>query len=268
MSPSDGVMVLTGSTSGIGLETARRLAARTTRLVVHGVEGRSAAAAAIERISSGGRAEIVYVPGDFSRLETVAETASAIATAAGGPIAVLVNNAAVPGSPARQVTGDGHERTLQIDYLAAVLLTERLRSSLTDGARIVNLASATHTMTTLDLHDIELEHGYTPVRAYARSKLAIIMYTLWLARHGGRTATPVSLSPGVVNTRLLDAMFGPIGTTVEHGARNVLAALDAHADGGEYFDDGRLVVPSAEALDRERGDALMDWTANALSRFV
>lgn len=263
-----GTCIVTGATSGIGLETARRLAGTVDRLVVQGPEPEAAARAAIARISGGGGAHVAYVSCDFGRLQDVAAGASALAEAVGAPIDGLVNNAGIPGADVRRTTTDGHERTLQVNYLAMVLITERLLGRLAPDARIVNLGSATHEMATLDLPDIELTRGYSAVRAYARSKLAIIMYTRWLSRRLPQAVTAVSLSPGVIDTDLLHAMFGAMGGSVEHGAENVLAALAAQASGGEYYDDGRLVDPSAEARDDRAAEALMAWTYGTLGRLL
>lgn len=260
-----GTVVLTGATSGIGLETARRLAARTDLLVIQGPEPFDAVARQRREIAHAGPAEVVYVQVDFSRLADVARAAETIRAATPHGIDALINDAGIPGAPSRLLTEDGHERTLQVNYLALVLLTELLAPSIDRRGRVVNLASATHESATLDLDDIELEHAYSPVRAYARSKLAIVMYTLWRARSAPDGPVSVSLQPGVINTGLLNAMFGRIGSGVDLGARSVLAALDAPAHGGEYFDEGELTQPSSEARDADLADRLMAWTWDALS---
>ncbi|WP_109212020.1 MULTISPECIES: SDR family NAD(P)-dependent oxidoreductase [Microbacterium] len=258
-------VVLTGATSGIGLETAQHLAAQVDHLVVQGPEPADAVRDQRTAIAQSGGAAVTYVAADFSSLADVARAAAAIREATGGAIDALINDAGVPGAQRRVVTGDGHERTLQINYLALVLLSELLLPSIAPSGRIVNLASATHQSASLDLGDIELARDYSPVRAYARSKLAIVMYTLWRARVHPDGPTFVSLQPGVINTGLLDAMFGRIGTSVDVGASSVLAALSAPARGGEYFDEGRIARASAEARDVALGDALMAWTFTALS---
>lgn len=254
-------VVLTGATSGIGAAAAVHLAPVCRRLVLLGPEPEGTVAPLLARVRDASAGEVVYVPADFSRLADVVAAAS---VAADGPVSALVNDAGIPGSPERRTTGDGHEVTLQINYLALVLLTELLAPAIVPDGRIVNVASATHTMTSLGLDDLELVHGYSPVRAYARSKLAIILYTRWLARTRPDGPVAVSLNPGVISTGLLHAMFGDIGRPVEQGAANLLAALDADARGGEYFDDARLTTPSAEARDAALGDALVAWTFDAL----
>lgn len=266
MSGLEGRVVLTGATSGIGLATARRLASRSRQLTVQGPEAESAVRPLLDELEQAGAGDLSYVQADFSRLADAATATDRIAER--GPIDVLINNAGVPGSDVRRVTADGHERTLQVNFLAMVLLTERLRGSLAAGARIVNVASATHEMASLDLPDIELERGYSAVRAYARSKLAIIMYTRWLARHPAGDAIAVSLQPGVIDTGLLRAMFGSIGANVDRGARSIIHAAEAAAAGGEYFDEETLRSPSAEARDDALGDALLSWTRSALTPFA
>lgn len=260
--PTWDAVALTGATSGIGAAVAARLATATRRLMLLGPEPEDAVTGMLEELRARASGTVEYLSADFSRLSDVEAAAERITRA--GPLDVLVNDAGIPGPPTRRETGDGHESTLQINFLALVLLTELVSPAIGAPGRVVNLASATHTMTTLDLDDIELERGYTPVRAYARSKLAIILYTRWLARHRPDGPTAVSLQPGVISTGLLHAMFGDIGGSVDEGAAAVLAAMSAPARGGEYFDGMRVAQPSAEARDDALGDRLMGWTCGML----
>jgi NAD(P)-dependent dehydrogenase (short-subunit alcohol dehydrogenase family) len=240
------------------------LASGADRLVLQGPEPRDAVAKLLSQIEAAGTAQVHYVSADFTMFSDVVSAAGEIS--AFGPIDALINDAGVPGSASRRMTQDGHERTLQVNFLAMALLSDLLRPVLRNGARIVNVASATHQMATLSLQDIELERGYTPVRAYARSKLAIVMYTRWLARQELHL-TAVSLQPGVISTGLLHEMFGSGGRSTDSGARNLLLALRADASGGEYYDEDQLTSPSAEAQNDALGDELMAWTWRALRPF-
>jgi NAD(P)-dependent dehydrogenase (short-subunit alcohol dehydrogenase family) len=88
----------------------------------------------------------------------------------------------IPGAPRRAITADGIEATFQVNYVAMVLLTRLLLPAMTEGSRIVTVSSATHAMATPDLDDLLMERsGYSAVAAYARSKLAILSWSLRLA---------------------------------------------------------------------------------------
>ena len=263
MISDESTVIVTGATGGIGLQTARELVGRVRHVIVQGPEPAHQVHPVLHLLTQGA-AKLDYVSCNFERLDDVTAAARSMASIAGGPVDALINNAGIPGATTRQVTPDKHERTLQVNFLAMVLLTEELLPALADDARVVNLASATHEMTGLDLADIELERSYDAVRAYARSKLAIILYTRWLAGRTDRGVTPVSLSPGVISTPLLHAMFNVGGVSVRRGADNVLAALTGPARPGDYFDDGALVEPSAQARDARLGRALMDYALDAV----
>lgn len=254
------VIVLTGATSGIGEQTARRLARREGRLIVQGPQQRASVTGLIAELNAGRDEPVVYVECDFADLAAVPVAAHRIREVAGGPIHALINDAAIAGPERRVTTADGHERALQVNFLAPVLLTESLRSSMPREARIVNVASATHEGADLTVDNIELERGYSSIGSYARTKLALVIYTLWWTRHRPDDATAVSLHPGVIDTGLLRSMFGSIGTSADRGASSILQALDAGAVGGEYFDESRLSTPSPRARDAALGDELMAWT--------
>ncbi|NJP97703.1 SDR family NAD(P)-dependent oxidoreductase [Nonomuraea sp. FMUSA5-5] len=253
-------IVLTGATSGIGLATARLLARSGHRLILHGPEPRPAVEPLLAELPA--PAPIDYVPGDFGDLGQAAALADRVGELT-GHVDVLINNAGRPGPPARSLSRDGHEITFQVNYLAAVLLTERL-APLLRGGRVVHVASATHLSASLDADDLGLErHPYSPTIAYARSKLAMVMHALWQARHPGPAI--VAISPGVISTGLLHAMYGAGGAPTGHGARNVVQAATAPSlPAGTYLDDGEPARPGRQARDHTAQDALRQATTRLL----
>jgi len=261
--------LLTGATNGIGAATASRLAPLVDVLFLHGLEPETAVAGMLGdlRVASPGT-EVVYVRADFDRLAEVDELAEAVKRH-GPALDLLINNAGRPGSPRRTLSTDGHEATFQTNYLALVALTSALLGTLADAdqARIINVASRTHLSATLALDDLELEREYTPVAAYAHSKLAIVAYTCWLARQlESSSVEAASLHPGVIATGLLHAMFGGGGESADVGAHSIVSLVQRPVGvNGRYFDEDRPAEPNPEALDTDNQDRLLAATKRMLS---
>ncbi|MDQ6925292.1 MAG: SDR family NAD(P)-dependent oxidoreductase, partial [Candidatus Eremiobacteraeota bacterium] len=197
---------------------------------------------------------------------------------------VLVNNAGAL-FDTRQLTGDGIEATLAVNHVAYFLLTTLLLDPLraagaaTGDARIVVVASDAHqAVRTLPLDDLQLERGWSPMRAYSRSKLANVMFTYALARRlgsatsGGTGVTVNALHPGVVASGFgagASSLFGklfnlgrPFMTTPEKGARtSVYLASDSAIAGatGGYYKKQRPARSSRASYDVAAQEAL--WAA-------
>ena len=269
MDPIGGTILITGATSGIGRATARALAPRVGRLLVHGPEPLdevSHVVAELRGLLRGG-ASLAYLRADYGRLAEVARLADEILAAA-DRLDVVINNAARPGSAVRRVTADGNELTLQVNYLAPVALTSLLRDRLAgqDRGRIVNVASATHLSATLDLDDLDLRHGYTAVTAYARAKLALVTSTCWLADHVAHAGIEaVTVHPGVIATDLLHAMFGGGGDDPERAARAIVDVAGRSRDSGTYYDETRPAQPNPIARDPRVQQRLHDLTTARLA---
>ena len=117
-------VVLTGATTGIGRASALALADQPARLVIHGPQAAREVSGLTHSLQAAMQpgAELTYLHSDYSDLASVAQLAQDIRSSA-GRIDVLITNAARPGAPARALSSDGNEITLQTNYLAPVALT-------------------------------------------------------------------------------------------------------------------------------------------------
>ena len=264
MSGGERCAVVTGATGGIGRWVALGLADAGFRLFVI---GRDPARLAATRGWIAGR-----IPGSAGRIEPIRADLSLLSEtrAAAGlvlsrtdSLAVLVNNAGTL-SPHRVVTREGHERTLAVNHLAPFVLTRALLPALLReaSARIVDVGSSTSDRARIDPDDLELVRHWRMTRAYARSKLALLMADLELARQlDGSSVTVNVVHPGTVATGLVR---GPSVASLAwkvmarfvlsecQGAEAPLhAALSADCAGlnGVYLKRCRAVPPNRSALD-------------------
>jgi NAD(P)-dependent dehydrogenase (short-subunit alcohol dehydrogenase family) len=265
MSPMQNkVCVITGATSGVGLQTAVELAAMGARLVL---VGRDAArgADAVEKIKRRApQAEVAIHTADLMRLDKVRELGAAL-NAALPRIDVLINNAGAMFQH-REFTAYGLEKTFALNHMAYFLLTELLRERLVASApaRIVNVASDAHRGATLDFDDLQGERHYGAYRAYQRSKLCNILFTHELARRLDGTGVTVNcLHPGFVATRFGENNGGLFrlgikiakriaAITPERGAATSLylaASPEVASSTGGYYEKCQPATPSAAAQD-------------------
>jgi NAD(P)-dependent dehydrogenase (short-subunit alcohol dehydrogenase family) len=264
-----GTVVLTGATSGIGAGTANLLATRACILVLQGPEEPESVSDQLAELRRVGHAVIHYVTCDFTSLAAVARAATTIRELTSGRIDLVINDAAVPGASERLVTGDGFERTLQVNALAPALLTRLLVSSLAEGARIVNVGSSAHRVERFHFDDIDLAHHYSSVAAYARAKLAMVTWSSLLAEEeAGTSTTVVALCPGLNDTPLSAAMVGGIGGPPTVGARRVLYAATAAVPSGAYLEMDEIVDPSLEVTRARNRELLTELYWSRLRPFA
>jgi retinol dehydrogenase-14 len=178
---------------------------------------------------------------------------------------VLINNA---GSvfARRTVTADGHEATFAVNHLAHFLLTQLLLPRLIESApsRIITVASGRHAHGTMDFDDLGFSRGYQILRAYARSKLANVLFASEQARRlMGTRVTSNSVHPGRVATNiwagapgwtkpLIRFWLSRTFISVEEGAAPVIALAsrsDLDQVTGQYFNRHEAAAPSGVAQD-------------------
>lgn len=230
-------ILITGATSGLGRYVAFELVRSGHVVLAHGRDpGRTEQLVA--ELRAEGDAE-GYVA-DLASLTQVRELAARVAGAHPG-LDVLINNAGVgagaPGS-GRELSADGHELRLAVNYLAPVVLTRALLPVLRASApaRIVNVGSGGQDP--LDFDDIEFRRGYDGFAAYCRAKFALAAHTFALAEE--LTGTGVSVNVLHPATFMDTAMVRESGVTpwntVADGARAVLALATEDLGTGGYFD--------------------------------
>ena len=234
-------LLITGSTAGLGERVAERMEGAGHAVLRH---GRSRERLAGDR----------YVA-DLSSLAEVRRLAAEVRRDH-ERIDLLVNNAGVI-VPERRESADGLELTLAVKYLAHFLLTAEL---LPVVARVVNVASAGQER--IDLDDLMMERGYESYSAYARSKLAQVMFTFDLAARG---VAADALHPAtLMDTKMVREAFGRGRTSVDEGADATVALIERDDGSGRYFDGTRESRAHRQAYDEEARRELWDQS-NALT---
>ena len=195
--------VVTGASSGIGIEIVRGLARRgaSVVMVVRDLDRGESVRSDLERDAGGGTLTLARC--DLASRADVRELCARLAVE--HPVLdVLVHNAGTL-LDRRILTEDGFEMTFAVNHLAPFEITLRLLAPLAagGGARVVTVASAAHRRAGLDLDDLQMERGWDPWTAYGRSKLANILFTREAARRlGPAGVTATCCHPGVVATGL------------------------------------------------------------------
>jgi NAD(P)-dependent dehydrogenase (short-subunit alcohol dehydrogenase family) len=262
--------LVTGSTDGIGLETARQLLQRGWRVLLHGRDSARAMSALKALGATGARAATVH--GDLASMAQVQGLAAEVRQSADA-LDVLLLNAGVYESK-RSVTADGFERTMAVNHFAHLLLALALKPLLSaaPSPRVVWVSSGVHRGARLDPADLDLGRGWDPYGSYASSKLANAVCAAEMARrpeHKGILS--LSLHPGVVTTKLLTRNFGSAGVPVEEGARTSLhCALSPGLESrnGAYFNHCAPAEPDPRVKDPAFGRALWDQSLVRLKAWL
>ena len=253
--PDQQVILVTGSTGGLGREVARRLASRGAHVIVHGRnrERGMQLVHEIEREGKGGGSARFY-RADFASFDQVRAFGDAILRDY-DRLDVLVNNAGFGSAPnERMVSEDGHEYRFQVNYLAPFLLTHMLMPLLLNSApsRIVNVSSLAQRP--IDFDDVMIENNFSGGRAYAQSKLAQVMFTFDLAEQLEGTGVMVnSLHPA---TYMPTAMVARSGVepraTLDEGAVAVMQLIvSTEIEGGQFFRGLQPARANGQAYDLE-----------------
>lgn len=251
-SPMQGkVCLVTGATSGIGKATALGLARQQANVILVARNQAKGEVTQQEIRSAAGNPAVDLLLADLSSQASIRHLAAAVAERY-PQVHVLINNAGVFMLNRRE-TVDGLEMTFAVNHLAPFLLTQLLldRLKASAPARIVNVSSGAHTSGRIDWQNLQLQQSYNVWRAYAQSKLAILLCSYELARRLEGTGVTVNcVHPGFVFTNMGMNNVGPrtqalakvilarLGDSPEKGARTslyVATSPEIEQVTGRYF---------------------------------
>jgi NAD(P)-dependent dehydrogenase (short-subunit alcohol dehydrogenase family) len=195
---------VTGVSAGLGVETARSLAAHGAQVVgaARDLAKAEAATAQVrkEAVANGGSFELVEL--DLANLKSVRACADGLLKK-GDSFDVVIANAGVMATPFGH-TADGFETQFGTNHLGHFVLVNRIASLVRDGGRLINLSSSGHRFSNVDLEDANFERTpYEPFVAYGRSKTANILFAVAFdKRHRGRGVRAAAVHPGGIRTEL------------------------------------------------------------------
>lgn len=254
------IALVTGSTDGIGKLTAQRLAEMGDAVLIHGRSLEKVRSTAEEIRRKSGNPAVAHVTADLASLAEVRRMATDVDQRY-DRLDVLINNAGVLPAEApkgeRPISADGFELCLAVNYLAPFLLTHLLMPLLraAPAARILNVSSAAQE--NVDFDDLMLENtAYAPMHAYARSKLALAMFTMELSQRLAKEPITVNcLHPGtLLDTKMVRRAFShPQGSAASGAEVEVYLATDPElADvSGAYFDRKSKARAHDQAYDEQ-----------------
>ncbi|XP_010554932.1 PREDICTED: short-chain dehydrogenase TIC 32, chloroplastic [Tarenaya hassleriana] len=297
--------IVTGGTSGIGLETARVLAKRGVHVIVAARNVEAAKETKDIILQSNPNSKIDFLPLDLSSVKSVRSFVRHFLSL-NLPLNILINNAGVMFCPF-QLSEDGIEMQFAVNHIGHFVLTKLLLDKMKSTAeetgtqgRIVNLSSIAHFFTYTEgikFHDLSDLHPYSDKRAYGQSKLANILHSNALSRRlqeEGANITVNSVHPGLITTNLFRHSGLLISTSglrvfiyfllVSHiyihthtfflwknipqgAATTCYVALHPSLKGvtGKYFSDCNVITPSKFAADEILADKLWDFSTKLVN---
>ncbi|MGR5143823.1 SDR family NAD(P)-dependent oxidoreductase [Photobacterium sp. DNB23_23_1] len=264
------VILVTGSTDGIGFETAKMLLSQGHHVLLHGRNPAKLKDVENQLSQLQGNGKVESYVADLSKMSDAYKLAAEV-SAQHAKLDVLINNAGVWNSPESK-TGDRFDVRFAVNTFAPYLLTKALLPQLGSTGRVINLSSAAQSSV-----DLDALAGNTPLSdgdAYAQSKLAITMWSrnmgLAMKESGPMIA---SVNPkSLLGSKMVKSAFGIAGSDLSVGAdilvRGALSDEFANAH-GLYFDNdiGQFGQPHPDALNDKKVQAVMTAMDSALAKF-
>lgn len=269
-------ILVTGVSAGLGIETARSLAAHGAHVI-----GAARDLAKAERATTQVRNDAAAGGGSFELVELDLANLKSVRACADGLLAkaplfdAVIANAGVMATPFGH-TADGFETQFGTNHLGHFVLVNRIASLIRNGGRLITLSSAGHRYSNVDLNDPNFEHTpYEPFVAYGRSKTANILFAVAFdKRHRSRGVRAAAVHPGGIQTELgryseperIEKLIEQINQQLaaegkgpfqwksvpQGAATSVWAAVVAPADeiGGQYCENCHVgrIVPDATPI--------------------
>lgn len=265
------ICLVTGGTSGIGLETAKQLARLGATVIIVGRDATKSAATVAQIRQHSGNANVEFLLADLSAQAQVRALAQQFRRRY-ARLDVFINNAGVA-MMRRQESVDGIEMTFAVNVLAPFILTHDLLDVLKASApsRIINVASTLHKNARFNFDDVQMKHKYDGVMAYNNSKLALLWFTYALARRlQGTGVTVNALHPGAVRTNLIarnggfykwivNPIFSLQAISAEQGAQTsvyLASSPEVEKVTGKYFGKCKPRESSPMSYDEEAQERL------------
>jgi NAD(P)-dependent dehydrogenase (short-subunit alcohol dehydrogenase family) len=264
------VILITGSTDGIGKETAKQAAKKGAEIIIHGKDQQRIENTKKEIEAFSGKVNVFSIKADFRILEEVCKMADII-NERFSKIDILFNNAAGYYHE-REITVDGFEMSFQVNYLAHFLLTQKLIPVLENAelAKILNVSSMIHG-TSIDFDNLQGESKYSGNSAYSLSKLLNILHAYKLSElTEGENIKSNCLHPGVIETKLLNAAWSG-GAPVIEGAENLIYAAESSVTdqmSGLYLENRRPMQSNPISYDKEIQTKLWQFSTEILKKHL
>ncbi|TKB47495.1 SDR family NAD(P)-dependent oxidoreductase [Thalassotalea mangrovi] len=264
-------ILLTGATDGIGLLTAKKLAFKGHRLLLHGRNEAKLAQVIHDLKGDNPGIDVEAYVADLSSFRDIAELADNVAEHH-SHIDVLINNAGVF-KTTNNLTQDNLDVRFVVNTLAPYILSKQLLKRMDGSGRVVNLSSAAQASVDLDaLQGVKALDDYA---AYAQSKLALTMWSKHLAdelRESGPAIIAVNPA-SFLGSKMVQEAYGVAGSDLSIGADILCRAAlsDEFNDAsGKYFDNdsGQFAQPHSDALNPKKNAQLVSILDNMLSKYI
>ncbi|SEB36975.1 NAD(P)-dependent dehydrogenase, short-chain alcohol dehydrogenase family [Tenacibaculum sp. MAR_2009_124] len=260
-------ILITGSTDGIGKLTALKIANDGHVVILHGRNSEKLENTLLEIKTASNNQSIFGYTADFSDLSSLKKFTSNIIEKHDS-LDIIINNAGIF-STSTPKTKDGYDVRFSVNFFAPVILTSTLLSLLKKGhnSKIINLSSAAQA--TISLEALKGNETLGMQQAYAQSKLAITMWSFYLAKIYPSINT-IAVNPGsLLNTKMVQEAYGQFWSSADKGVQILYDLALSHSYkniSGKYFDNDKGAFGSAHAdsYNDEKIEELMKVTTEIL----